>query len=217
MKKLAIGCLVVAVLACIVVGGVVYYAYTRVQSTLAQFGELSQIPEIESGIRARDSYTPPASDELTERQLEQLLRVQTLLRERIGVRFADFEKKYKTLSQKEEATIMDVPTLIAGYRDLAAGWVDAKRAQVAALNEVGLSLEEYRWIREQAYRALGMAYVDLDIGAIAEDIRKGATTPGERGQLRGSIGPAGPESNRKLVEPFKQQLEANIALASFGL
>ena len=85
MKKLAIGCLVVAVLACIVVGGVVYYAYNRVQSTLAQFGELSQIPEIESGIRVRDIFTPPASDELTARQVEQLLRVQTLLRERIGV------------------------------------------------------------------------------------------------------------------------------------
>jgi hypothetical protein len=165
----------------------------------------------------QSSFTPPPAEELTERQVEQLLRVQTLVRERIGVRFADFEKKYKTLSEKETATVMDFPALIAAYRDLASGWLDAKRGQVAALNEVGLSLGEYRWIRDQAYRALGVPYVDLDIGAIAEDIRQGSTTPGERGQLRGSMGPAGPEANRKLVEPFKKQLEANLALASFGL
>jgi len=217
MKKLAIGCLVVAVLACVVVAGVAYYAYQRVQSTLAEFSELGQIPEIESSVRVQSPFTPPPTEELSGRQVEQLLRVQTLVRERIGVRFADFEKKYKTLSEKENATVTDLPALIAAYRDLASGWLDAKRAQVAALNEVGLSLEEYRWIRDQVYRAVGIPYVDFDIGEIANDIRRGATTPGERGQLRGSIGPAGPESNRKLVEPFKKQLEANLALASFGL
>ena len=37
------------------------------------------------------------------------------------------------------------------------------------------------------------------------------------GALRGSIGPTGPAANRKLVEPFRKQLESNLALASFGL
>jgi hypothetical protein len=35
--------------------------------------------------------------------------------------------------------------------------------------------------------------------------------------MGGSIGPGGPERNRKLVEPFSQQLHDNAALASFGL
>jgi hypothetical protein len=37
------------------------------------------------------------------------------------------------------------------------------------------------------------------------------------GDLRGSIGPAGPESNRARVEKVKKQLEENLALATFGL
>jgi hypothetical protein len=61
-----------------------------------------------------------------------------------------------------------------------------------------------------------MAYVDFDIGKLAQDIKNGVTTP-EPGQLRGAMGPDGPEVNRKLVEPYKKQLEESIALASFGL
>lgn len=217
MKKLAIGCLGVLLLAGIAAAGVAYYVYRQAQSAFASFAELGQIPEIESALEIRGGFTPPASGELTQSQLDRLLRVQTKVRDRIGVRFADFETKYKALSEKEDATVTDVPAIIAAYRDVAGGWIDAKRGQVEALNEVKLSLEEYRWIREQAYRAVGIPYVDFDIGEIASDIRRGVTTPNERGQLRGSMGAAGPDSNRKLVEAYKKQLEANVALASFGL
>jgi len=217
MKKLAIGCIGVLLLVGIVTAGVGYYVYRQARSAITSFAELGQIPEIESALEIRGGFTPPASGELTKSQLDRLLRVQTMVRDRIGVRFADFQSKYKMLAEKEEATVTDVPAIINAYRDLAAGWIEAKRRQVEALNEVELSLEEYRWIREQAYRAVGIPYVDFDIGEIAQDIRRGATEPRERGQLRGSIGAAGPESNRKLVEPARKQLEANVALASFGL
>lgn len=217
MKKVAIGCLGVLVLCGIVAAGAAYYVYRQAKGAIATFAELGQIPDIERGLRVRGDFTPPVSGELTEKQLEQLLQVQTKVRERIGARFAEFQTRYKALSEKEKANVTDLPALIGAYRDIAAGWLDAKRGQVDALNEVGLSLEEYRWVREQVYQAVGIPFVDFDLGAIAEDIRKGASTPAERGQLRGSMGPAGPEFNQKLVERFKKQLEDNVALASFGL
>ena len=216
MKKVAIGCAVVLLLGCVIVGGLAFWAYRRVQQTVAQFSELAQVPEIERQVRVKDAFVPPASDELSSSQLEQLLKVQAAIRERLGARFAEFEKQYKVFSEKDKATLTDVPTLIAGYRDLALMWLDAKRGQVEALNQVNLSLEEYRWIREQSYKALGIPYVDFDIGKIAEDIRLGQTT-NDPGQLRGSISPSGPESNRKLVEGHRKQLESNVAMASFGL
>ena len=216
MKKVAIGCLVVLMLGCVIVGGFAFWAYRRVQQTVAQFSELAQVPAIERQVRARDPFVPPASDELTASQVERLLRVQAAIRGRLGARFAEFEKQYKVFSEKDKATLTDVPTLIAGYRDLALMWLDAKRSQVEALNEVNLSLEEYRWIREQTYKALGVPYVDFDIGKIAEDIRSGQTTS-DSGQLLGSIGPSGPEANRNLVEAHRKQLESNVAMASFGL
>jgi hypothetical protein len=216
MKKFAIGCGIVLLLVGISAAGVAYYVYNRVSSTLTQFAELSQVPELERGIRNKSPFVPPASEELTDGQIEKLLKIQADVRRRIGERMAAFEAKYKTLAEKETATVTDVPALLAAYRDLAATWMDAKRSQIEALNAAELSLEEYRWIREQAYRALGMPYVDFDIGRIVDEAKRGVTSP-EPGRLRGAIGPAGPESNRTRVEKVRKQLEHNVALASFGL
>ena len=217
MKKLAIGCAGVLLLLGIVAAGAVYYVYRQAQSAFATFAELGQIPEIESRLQVRGVFTPPTSGELTERQVEQLLHVQTKVLERIGARFTAFQAKYKSLAEKQEAAVTDLPAIVGAYRDLAAAWLDAKRSQVDALNELRLSLDEYQGIRDQAYRAVGIPYVDLDLAAIAEDIRRGASSPPERGALRGALEPIGPETNRKLVERIKAQLEKNVALASFGL
>jgi len=216
MKKLAIGCGVVLLLGIIAAGAVGYYLYSQARSMVAQFAQLGEATDIEKGVKLRGSFTPPASGELTASQVDRLLRVQTKIKERLGATFADMERKYKALAEKKETTIADAPALMAAYRDLAAAWLTAKRTQVEALNEVELSLDEYRWIRDHAYRALGMPFVDLDVGKFAEAIRSGRSF-NQPGEIRGSFGPAGPESNRKLVEPFKKRLEDNIPLASFGL
>ena len=216
MKKLAIGCIGVLLLLGLVAAGVAYYTYRQLRSTIVQFAELGEIADIERRVRVQDAFAPPTSEELSRQQIERLVRVQTLVVQRLGERVADFETRYKTLSQKKNATIADAPAILAAYRDMASAWLEAKRTQVEALNEVGFSLEEYRWVRDQSYRALGAPYVDFDIGRLVEDVRRGAKQT-EVGKLRGAMGPAGPEANRKLVEAFKKQLEANIALASFGL
>jgi hypothetical protein len=217
MKKIAIGCLVVLVLGCAVAGGVAYYAYRRISATAAKFAELSKIPDIERGLKVQTSFTPPESAELTSVQVEKLVQVQSALRQRLGTRFAELETKYKVLAEKKEPTsLSDIATLMSAYGDLVQTWIDAKRAQVEALNSAELSIDEYRWIRDQAYRALGMPYVDFDVAKMAEDIKQGVTSP-EPGQLRGAMGPDGPEINRKLVEPHKKHLEECMALASFGL
>ncbi len=214
MKKLAIGCGVALLITGIAGAGVAYYVYRQVSTTVAQFAELGRIADIEKDVRNRVSFTPPSTEELTEAQLEKLAQVQTHVRQKLGERIKAFEAKYQALAEKKDATLADAPALLNAYRDLAATWMDAKRSQVEALNNANLSLDEYRWIRTQAYRALGQPFVDLDIAKIIEDAKRGVTE--QAGQLRGAIGPDGPEANRKLVEKFKKLLEDNIALASFG-
>jgi hypothetical protein len=216
MKKLAIGCLIVLVFAGVVVAGVSYYAYRQARAMFAQFAELGQVPEIEQSVRNKGAFVAPASDELTPNQVERLVKVQSRVRQRLGERFGEFQRKYKALADKDNATIADAPALLAAYRDVAAGWLDAKRSQVDALNETGLSLQEYRWIREQTYKALGVPFMDFDVGKIVEEIRTGGTVV-EPGKISGAIGPSGPESNRKLVETYRKPLEENLALAAFGL
>lgn len=218
MKKLAIGCGVVILLAGIVVAGASYYVYRQARAMFAQLQQLDRVPEIERGVRAPSGYQPPASSEVTTAQVEKLIKVQSLVRQRLGQRFGELDVKYKALMDKKDATVVDLPALLGAYRDVAAAWMEAKRSQVDGLNAVDLSLDEYKWIREQCYRALGAPYMDFDVAKIVEQIRSGtANTNNPPGQIRGSIGPSGPEANRKIIEPFRKQLEDNLPLASFGL
>ncbi|HET7618601.1 MAG TPA: hypothetical protein VFK20_08825 [Vicinamibacterales bacterium] len=216
MKKLAIGCLIIVGIGVVAAAGLVYYGYRQVKSTVSQFAELGQLPDIEKGVRAQGPYSPPTTGELSEAQLERLVQVQARVRAQLGARFAELDQKYKSFTDKKEASITDAPALMAAYRDLAAAWLEAKRTQVEALNDAKLSLAEYRWIRSAAYAALGMPFVDLDFAKMAAQARKGLDTD-EPMALSGAIGESGPEANKKLVQRFKKQLEDNIALASFGL
>jgi len=221
MKKLAIGCGIVAVL--LAVSGVVaaYFIYSKVKSTVTEFAALGEIPAIERGVRNTGAFAPPESGELTEAQVARYVKVQQDVRALLGTRFDQFQAKYAELSRrlsKQEGTVVDAPSVIAAYRDLARTYVDAKKAQVEALNRSGFSLSEYRWVRQQAYAAIGMPVMDLDVAKMIEDVTSGRsprepTAP----SVGGSVGPAGPEANRTLVAPHKKVLEDNAALSYFGL
>ncbi len=216
MKKLAIGCGVVVLLLFVVVVGVGYYGLMKVRGTVAQFAELSKIPEIEGEVRVKTAFTPPASGVLTAKQVDGLLQVQKRVHDRLGENFARFQRTYQSLAQKKEATAADFPDLMSAYRDLAAMFLDAKRTQVAALNDTGLSLDEYRWIRSAAYQAIDKPFVSVDFARIAADAKAGMQTA-MPGSFEGAFQGAAPAANVKLVEKFKKQLEDNVALASFGL
>jgi hypothetical protein len=212
VKKLAIGCGLALLLTGIAAAGVAYYLFRQVSSTVTQFAQFTRLPELERSVRNRAPFDPPSSQELTEAQIEKLVQVQAQVRTRLGERISALEAKYKTLAAKEQASLGDAPAILQAYSDLAATWMDAKRTQIEALNAAGLSLEEYRWIRHQAYRALGMPFVDLDISRLVEDAQRGVSSAAPR-----TLDAIGPEVNRKRIEKVKKFLEENLALASFGL
>ena len=215
MKKILIGCLV---LLCLVgVGAAVasYMVYRKVSSTMAGFAELGSIPALERSVRNQSPFVPPASGELTERQVSRLVQVQQAVRSRLGERAGEFERKYRTLLAKDSATVFDVPELVSAYRDLATTYVDAKRAQVEALNDAGVSLEEYRWVRGRSYAALGMPMMDFDVSRIVEDLKNGRTPTPPPTALQ--LGPAGSAATQKLVEGHRKVLEQNAGMAFFGL
>ena len=215
MKKLAIGCVVLLVLGMVGAAGASYVAYRKVSSAFAGFAELGSLPEIERSVRNQRPFTAPAAGEPGPEQIGHLLEVQQAVRTRLGDRADEIEHRYRRLLAKDSATVVDLPELVSAYRDLAAAYVDAKRAQVDALNRAGLSLEEYRWTRSRAYAALGMSLMDVDVSRIIEDVKAGRQpdTPAYR------LTPASTGSPlvRKIVEPHRKALEANVGLAFFGL
>ena len=215
MKKLLIGCLVLAVVLAVTAGAASYYLYRKVDSTISGFKELGTVPELERSVRNKTPFTPPASGELTGAQLERYLAVQQQVRARLGAGAAEIEQKYKTLLAKDSATIVDAPAIISAYRDLAKTYVEAKRAQVAALNDAGLSLDEYRWVRRQAYAGIGMPLMELDVAQIMADVKAGHTPAQPTPSL--NLTPTARPATVKLVEPHRKALEANAGLAFFGL
>jgi hypothetical protein len=217
MKKIAIGCGVIALILLIGAAVATYFVVNKVQSTVAEFAALGEVPEIERGVRNKEVFSPPPSAELTEAQVARFVQVQQQVRSLVGTRFAEFETKYKDLSErmnKDQGTVLDAPAVIGAYKDLAQTFVAAKRAQVDALNNAGMSLDEYRWIRTQAYAALGIPLGEFDVSQVIDDIREGRQPRQPEGVV---VGPTGPEVNRTLVEPHRTTLEENAALPFFGL
>lgn len=216
MKKVAIGCLLVLVVGGVAAAGGAYYLYYRVRSTVSQFAELAKVPQIEDGVEIKTPFVIPSGGALTQSQVDRFVQVQSRVRARLGQNFAVLEQKYKTLTDKKDANVTDLPQLIAAYRDLAASWLDAKRAQVQALNEAGLSMSEYRWIRSEAYKSLNMPVVDIDFAKIAEEIRNNKQ-PNDQIMLGGAFSGSASPANAKLVEKYRKQLEDNMPMATFGL
>ena len=221
MKKLALGCLIAIVVIGVAVVGVGYYGYLKVRSAVTQFAELGQVRDLESNVRVKTPFIIPTSGELTPEQVDKFMKVTTRVHDRLGKDIEVFQRNYRSLAEKKDATIADAPALMSAYRDMAAGWLDAKRAQVDALNEVGLSLQEYRWIRSAAYGALDMPFVDVDLARIADQVKNAARQAA--GQVNapvlvgGAFAGKGPASNTRLLEKYRKRLEDYMPLAAFGL
>ena len=215
MKKVAIGCAVLLVLGMVGAGGASYVAYRKVSSTFAGFAELGSLPELEGSVRNQRPFEAPADGEPSREQIERVLEIQQAVRARLGDRADQIEHRYRRLLAKDSATAVDLPELMSAYRDLAAAYMDAKRAQVDALNRADLSLEEYRWTRSRAYAALGMPFMDVDVSRIIEDVKAGRQPAGPAYRLSGAS--TGSPAVRNLVEPHRKALEANVGLAFFGL
>jgi hypothetical protein len=220
VKKLALGCLIVLVVLGVAGSFAAYYVYsvvkTKVGDSMATLAAFSKAPELERQVKNTRPFAGPASDVLTPAQLDRFVAVQTAVRTRMGVRFAELERRYKTLIDKKDASALDLPELVSAYRDLAAIWLDGKQAQVDALNAQGLSLAEYRWVRDRSYRAVGLPLMSVDVSQIIDKAMRGEKVE-QPGTLEGSIGPGGPVENQKIIERHKKALEENAALAIFGL
>jgi hypothetical protein len=222
MKKFAIGC--AAVLAVVMVlGGIgLYFAYDRLlKPGIAMAGsikELAQLGEIEKQVRNHQAFTAPENGELTQAVVDRFVKVQQDVQAKLGPRMAQLKEKQEQLDRslsgdKRSASISEVAT---GLKDLAGLILDAKRAQVEALNAAGFSLKEYEWAREQVYAAIGLNAVAMDMKKMAAEAQAGNVKAFSAPERGGAV-PEAPERNKVLVAPYEKQLRDWAALAFFGL
>ena len=221
MKKLLIGCLVILVLGGVLfaVGGYFLYraASPIVQNARDYLDRFGQLGELEKQIANQTPYTAPQTGELTKEQVDRFARVQQLVRGALGQRFNEIDAKYNTM--KAEADGTEQPSMreaFAALGELANVLVDARRAQVAALNQERFSSGEYAWVRARVYQAAGVeATSAIDFQKIAEAARKGTGIDSIEVPEAPVVNV--PAKNRALVKPHLEQIDEWLPLLFFGL
>jgi hypothetical protein len=180
--------------------------------------ELAEAVATEQKLVNTSAYAGPASGELTADQVQRFLRVQAHVKATLGARAEAFTEKYKELGTKRPDGSEVPPSLsqlLAGLGDMSQVYLDARRAQVDALNTEKFSREEFSWVRLRVYQAAGIEAVGYEPRQI-EGMIKGMAT-GAEVKVPDVELPDAPAKNRELIKPYAKQVMEWLAMASFGL
>ncbi len=205
MPKILIGCLVVLVL--VVGGGGIagyfflikpgYELVTDVQSFVREYAELNE------QVDRAERYQPPGDGSITAEQFQRFLVAQRDMRESMEGRMADLKDQFESMqaeidSEEREAGLAEIVT---AYRGLGELLLDAKRAQVESLNRYNFSLQEYMYVRNQTFRAIGQ---DVAVAAYGDQAMQTRTREV-------------PDETVEMVAPHREELLEGYAFAWFGM
>lgn len=230
-KKIALGCAVVAVLLSALLAVAFYFLVWRPGGEMVRSGvemakagkdyaaglaRLGEMAELNDEVADQSPWEPPQDGLLTAGQVERMMAVQRRVKGEMGPRFEGFSERYEAVSQGRRIRPAEIGDMLRDLGDLA---VDAKRVQVAALNEQRFSRQEYAWVRRQSFLALGLSGVSLNLDDLAAALKRGdlekamadLETLDEDGE------PLVPPHNSALVEPYRDELTSWAPLAALGL
>lgn len=216
-KKIALGCLVVG-LVVLIGGGLLTYNYVY-KPVMGSVSSLQEIHEMNERVDDQSNYQPPADNELSENQVERFVDVQKQIQQGVQDRLAEFEQEYEELNdelQNREPTITEI---MNAYGDIVELYSDAKQIQVEALNEHDFSLQEYRFVQQSFYNALGMELFSYNIDEIAAAASEGNFNMNledyekQQAEMEEQV----PQINRELVSQYADSAENWMVFSWWGL
>jgi hypothetical protein len=212
MKKLIIGCLGVLVVAAIAVGVGGYYLFNKAKSYVGQF---TQLAELDKSVTNTSPYTPPNNSELTGDQMTRFAAVQDYMTTKLGPTFEQLKNKEDEFVKRQNAEHRDATPseAISVITDTMKFILQAKQAQVEAINQQHFSLDEYDWVRGQVYSAAGMEVAGLSLAGLPDAIKGN----GDVTQQIGGSGMDVPAHNKELVQPYIPKLKDWAVFAFFGM
>ena len=225
-RSLVIGCLVAVLLAGVAVAVGLYFVWNSdtVQGGLdfarggadviANVKKLEEVSDLDRQIESDPGFTPPEDRELTAQQVDRYMAVMEAVRGTTEGRLQAAGERFENLAGPERDAS---PAQVAdSLGELAEIVLEAKRVQVAALDEQGFSREEYSWVQRQVYYAIGLGDMSkVDFSDMVEAARDGRIE--EMGELaQGSGERAVPEANVALVEPHEEELREWVLFALLG-
>ena len=221
MKKILTGCLIVLVIAMIGFGVAGYYAYRLARPMIESAGDYvttaGELSQLGDRVANKTPYVPPQNGELTATQVERFVAVQGRVRSELDNRWAEIEAKSAEIRKKTEGnealSFADVRTIFSEFANI---YIEARRAQVGALNIHKFSDGEYTWVKRRVYEAAGMEVASgLDFSALEDLAREGAQRSSTK--LPDMPMPQVPRANIELVKPHIPRLKEWLPMAVMGL
>lgn len=219
-KKIALGCLGVGLLI-LIGGGLLTYNYIY-KPVMGSVSSLQEIHEINRQINDQSTYEAPADNVMTEDQVERFVTVQRQIQSGIEERLNEFQQKYDELDQELQNQNREpgIGEIMNAYGDIIDLYSDAKQIQVEALNDYDFSLQEYRFVQQSFYSALGMQLFSYNIDQIAEVASQGDFNnlnleqfEKQQAELEQQV----PEINRELVSQYADSAESWLVFSWWGL
>ncbi len=225
MTKFMAGCLAGLLLLGAVAGVTAYLAWSYVEPIVttvtdmkAGVEKLGDAVDIDRDLRHAGPFDPPASGELTADQVARFIAVQQDVRTALGAPGEAFAARYRELTRRAPDGSVRVPSLtelLDGVTGLSDVYLEAWRAQVAAMNAAGFSRDEFSWVRLRVYQAAGLdavRYDARDLERRLEDMARDARLEVPEVSL-----PDAPAANRALVKPHLELIKSWLGMAFFGL
>lgn len=205
MPKFLVGCLLVLAVAAI--GGVTagyfllvkpaYVFVTDVGGFATEFAALNE------QVRRDPAFRPPPDGAVDEAQFARFLAAQRDIRSGMEERLPELQARWRAMQAEIDRRDgqVNVVDLVSASQGLAGLLLSAKRQQVEALDAHGFSLQEYLYVRNQTFLALGVPVAVASMG--------------EQGgpQRRHPV----PDEVIAMVRPHQDELMQSYALAWFGL
>ncbi len=216
-KKTVFGCLGIIVLLMVVTGFLLYAFLIR--PALTAFSTLEEIHQANERIENREPYDPPPTGEMEEEQVARFVSVQRRISEQLQEKIEELQVQYEEISQTWEEREPSIREMVTAWGDVLQLYADAKNIQVEALNEEGFSLQEYQFVQQAFYQALGVELLGYNLDSIAEaakqrdlamDLDEFKTEPKEFSE-------EALEKNRKLVSEYSENAEEWLLFSWWGL
>ncbi len=205
MPKFLLGCLVALVVVAVGGGTAGYFLLVKpAYQFVSDVGNFTnEFTELNEEVPRDPEFRPPSDGQVEQDQFERFLAVQRDMRRGLDERLPQLQERLQELERDiEERDGQANPVeLIAASRELAGLLLDGKRYQVDALNAHQFSLEEYLYVRNQTFQAIGQSVAVAGLGEQGRPDRRQPV----------------PEEVVDMVEPHQEELMQSYALVWFGL
>jgi len=214
MKKTGVALLIAGGVLLLALGGAATVFYVRVYRPIG-----SPLMAMAGGktleerrLQNHAEFLPPASGQLTAEQTTRFVAVEDAVLKQVASGIAVLTRGQRDLEQARGADALSVQAALRVFGDIKDVYLNAKVAQIDAMNRANFSKTEFEWVRRQLYSAAGLRLSQVDVSELIAGVPD-ATVVVRQFELTGDV----PEQNQRLALPFVSRLQTWSTLGFFGL